>query len=217
MQDGHERVIAYYSKSLSPQEVNFCVTRKELLAVIKAIKHFRPYLIGTKFRLRTDHASLIWLYKRNEPSDQVARWLERMAEFDFELEHRPGTKHGNADGLSRIKCENCKQCNRIEKRDGGPSHSDIAATTQDRLMTEINRPLSSDITERPIVCVAQTTDLACIQQQKPNHLEKVYQCVKCQVILIEDDGVPRTEKMERFDTMYEIEKLWYPWSKAYLQ
>ena len=58
VQQGKERVIAYYSKTLSPAERNYCVTRRELLAVVKSMKHFRPYLYGQQFRLRTDHASL---------------------------------------------------------------------------------------------------------------------------------------------------------------
>jgi len=71
------------------------------LAVIKSVKHFRPYLYGRPFRLKTDHASLIWLCKRAEPSSQVARWLEVLAEFSYRIEHRPGRKHGNGDGLSQ--------------------------------------------------------------------------------------------------------------------
>lgn len=113
-----ERVVAYFSKAHSPPEKNYCVTRKELLAVIKAVKHFRPYLYGRKFQLRTDHASLIWLTKLKQPSDQVARWLELLSEYDFTIHHRPGAKHQNADGMSRQVCEGCKQCQRIERRDG---------------------------------------------------------------------------------------------------
>ena len=37
----------------------------------------------------------------NEPEGQVARWLESLAEYDFEIEHRSGKKHQNADALSR--------------------------------------------------------------------------------------------------------------------
>jgi len=96
-----------------------------LLAVIKSVKHFRPYLYGRKFRLRTDHASLIWLCTRAEPSSQVARWFEILAEFSYRIEHRPGKKHGNADGLSRQPDEGCKQCLNIEKRDGGPPRSEL--------------------------------------------------------------------------------------------
>jgi len=71
VQEGREVVVAYYSKSLSAAEKNYCTTRKELLAVIKAVKHFRPYLYGRMFWLRTDHASLIWLSKRAEPWDSL--------------------------------------------------------------------------------------------------------------------------------------------------
>ncbi|GBN31768.1 Retrovirus-related Pol polyprotein from transposon 297 [Araneus ventricosus] len=54
-------VIAYFSKSLGKPERNYCVTRKELLAIVKSIEHFHHYLYGRKFLLRTDHASLRWL------------------------------------------------------------------------------------------------------------------------------------------------------------
>jgi len=54
-----EVVVAYYSKTLAAAEKNYCTTRKELLAVVKAVKHSWSYLYGRTFRLRTDHASLI--------------------------------------------------------------------------------------------------------------------------------------------------------------
>ena len=44
VQEGKKKVIAYYSKTLAPSELNYCVTCRELLAVVKAMKHFRPYL-----------------------------------------------------------------------------------------------------------------------------------------------------------------------------
>ena len=50
-QQGVERVVAYYSKTLSPPERNYCVTRREILATVRAFKHFKPYLYGRKFRL----------------------------------------------------------------------------------------------------------------------------------------------------------------------
>ncbi|GBM70788.1 Retrovirus-related Pol polyprotein from transposon 297 [Araneus ventricosus] len=68
-----ERVIAYFSKSLGKPERNYCVTRKELLAIVKSIEHFHHYLYGQKFLLRTDHASLRWLLNFKKPEGQIAR------------------------------------------------------------------------------------------------------------------------------------------------
>ena len=50
-QGGTEVVVAYYNKTLLTAEKNYCTTRKELLAEVKAINHFRPYLYGRAFRL----------------------------------------------------------------------------------------------------------------------------------------------------------------------
>ena len=96
-----ERVVAYYSCTLSQPERRYCVTHKERLAVVKAIKHFHVYLYGRKFLLRTDHSALQWLLSFCHPEGQVARWLERLQQYEFTVEHRAGTKHGNADALSR--------------------------------------------------------------------------------------------------------------------
>jgi transposase InsO family protein len=106
-QDGEEKVIAYVSRKLSGPELNYCVTRKELLAVVHFTKQFRQYLLGRKFSIRTDHAALQWLRKTPTPIGQQARWLDIMGEFDFDIIHRPGRCHQNADALSRKPCRQC--------------------------------------------------------------------------------------------------------------
>ncbi|KAJ8365020.1 hypothetical protein SKAU_G00138510 [Synaphobranchus kaupii] len=117
-EDG-ERVVAYYSRALGKAERNYCVTRRELLAVVRALHHFRPYLQGSHFLLRTDHASLTWLLTFKDPEGQVARWLEQLQGYDFEIRHRAGRLHGNADALSRRPCaaQECCYCSRQEERD----------------------------------------------------------------------------------------------------
>ena len=99
--DGKERVVAYASRALSKAEKRYSVTRRELLAVVTFIRHFKYYLYGRRFLLRTDHGSLRWLCNFKEPEGQVARWLDILNTYDFEVQHRPGTKHHNADALSR--------------------------------------------------------------------------------------------------------------------
>ena len=100
-QDGEERVIAYASKKLDRQQQRYCVTRRELLAVVTFVHQFRHYLLGRKFLLRTDHNSLRWMFGFKDPQGQMARWLEVLSQYNFDIMHREGRKHQNADALSR--------------------------------------------------------------------------------------------------------------------
>jgi len=111
VQDGKERVIAYYSHAFNRQERNYCVMRRELLAIVLALKRFEPYLMIRRFAIRTDHSSLKWLQTLRYPEQQLFRWLTLNQTFDFEIFYQAGRLHTAADGLSRRPCEeNCKQC-----------------------------------------------------------------------------------------------------------
>ena len=105
--EGTEHVIAYYSKSLNPAQQKYCTTRRELLAVVATLDHFKGYVWGPKFVVRTDHAALVWLKNLKNIQGMLARWLAKLQQFHFDIIHRPGAQHGNADGLSR-----CPQCDR---------------------------------------------------------------------------------------------------------
>ena len=108
VQDNKERVIAYGSRTLNKAERNYCVTDKELLAVKHFIECYKHHLLGRRFRVRSDHQALKWLFSLKEPKSRVARWIEILSAYDFEVEYRRGTQHGNADALSR--CPDPKVC-----------------------------------------------------------------------------------------------------------
>ena len=95
-----EHVITYGSRSLKEQEKNYCGTRLDMLALVNYMDHFCYYLVGQKYRLRTDNHSLVWLMSFKEPQGQVARWLGRL-QYDSEIQRRPGRLHDNADAFSR--------------------------------------------------------------------------------------------------------------------
>lgn len=132
IQNGQERVISYASRTMNKAETNYCVTDKELLAVKYFVEYFKQYLLGRKFRVRTDHQALVWLFKIKEPKGRIARWIEILSAYDFSIEYRPGHKHGNADALSRcpnphscecsvdtkLKCGPCKKC--IKRNEESP-------------------------------------------------------------------------------------------------
>ena len=100
VQNGQKVVISYASNILMHEQKRWCTTQKELLAVVKFIQQFCHYLLGHRFLLKTDHNCLVWLMSFKNPEGQLARWLEELSQFDFQIVHRQGKKHGNADGLS---------------------------------------------------------------------------------------------------------------------
>ena len=95
-EDGKEHVISYASRLLTKPERNYCVMRKELLAVVTFLHHFHQYLIGAPFVIWTDHGALTWLQNFKSPEGQLARWLEKLQEYQFTIVHRPGLRHNNA-------------------------------------------------------------------------------------------------------------------------
>ena len=66
-QDGSEHAICYASQTLTKPECNYCVTWKELLAVVTFLKHFHQYIIGRQFTIRMDHGALTWLRNFKAP------------------------------------------------------------------------------------------------------------------------------------------------------
>ena len=62
---------------------NNCLTRKELLVVVKSLEDFHPYLYGAKFTIPTDHAALQWLKSLKVPEGQLAGWLGRLEQYNY--------------------------------------------------------------------------------------------------------------------------------------
>jgi hypothetical protein len=94
--------VAYRSKKLSAAERNYDTREKEFMALVDACSHWRHYLHGDQpFTLLSDHDSLKYHKTMPHLSGRLARWVEKMAEFDYRIEHIPGHKNVVADALSR--------------------------------------------------------------------------------------------------------------------
>lgn len=102
-QVGSDKPVAYASRTLSDTETRYSTIERELLAILWAVKHFRPYLYGRKFLIYTDHRPLAWLYSLKEPNSKLTRWRLRLQEYDFQIIYKNGKQNTNADALSRIK------------------------------------------------------------------------------------------------------------------
>ena len=96
-----EHPIAYASKSLRKEEVNYGATELECAAVVWAIEHFHKYLGTTHFILVTDHSALKWL-RSAEPKGRIGRWILKLQPYNFEILHKPGRIHSNVDALSHL-------------------------------------------------------------------------------------------------------------------
>ena len=68
-----EQPVSYCSRTLSKPERKYAVTRKKMLALVDSLRHFRCYILGRKFKVRTDQSALQWLKTFKEPVGQVAR------------------------------------------------------------------------------------------------------------------------------------------------
>ncbi|CAG2223487.1 Retrovirus-related Pol polyprotein from transposon 17.6,Retrovirus-related Pol polyprotein from transposon 297 [Mytilus edulis] len=170
LQDGREKVICYFSKTFSRSERKYCVTRRELLAVVASIKHFHHYLYGKYFKVRSDHGALSWLFNFKNPEGQLARWFEVLASYDFKIEHRAGRSHNNADALSRRLCYNkkCPHCARAE------INYELVPTQKNVLTVETcndNVTVSESCRNVHDVSVKQsvtTTSISCKNEDWPN-------------------------------------------------
>ena len=102
--DGVERPIVYSSRVLTKTEMMYSTTKREALAVIQALKWYKNYIWGLPFIIRTDHASLRWVFRQDNDDDATGmtfRMCQFLQEYNFQVVHRAGSKHANADGLTR--------------------------------------------------------------------------------------------------------------------
>jgi RNase H-like domain found in reverse transcriptase/Reverse transcriptase (RNA-dependent DNA polymerase) len=94
--------VAYYSATFTETECNYDIYEWELLAIIKAISHWRPYLIWTKepFTILTDHANLLHWKSPQKLNRHTTQWHGELQDYNFKLQHIPGKLHMAADALS---------------------------------------------------------------------------------------------------------------------
>ncbi|GJU86573.1 putative reverse transcriptase domain-containing protein [Tanacetum coccineum] len=98
-----EKVIAYASRQLKPNEENYTTYDLELGAVVFALKIWRHYLYGTKCTVFTDHKSLQHILEQKELNMRQRRWLELLADYDCDIHYHPGKANVVADALSRME------------------------------------------------------------------------------------------------------------------
>ncbi|KEP45888.1 putative Transposon Tf2-1 polyprotein, partial [Rhizoctonia solani 123E] len=114
--------VSYMSKSFTDAEKNYNTHDKELLAIIKALEHWRIFLEGTEKPITVfmDHRNLEYWQKSRNFNWRHAQWHLLLANFTFHIHYQPGKQSGKPDALSRRS-----------------DHSDIEEPPQIMLPTEI--------------------------------------------------------------------------------
>ena len=95
---GQQQVCAYMSRTTTPSERRWAHPNKlEAQAIVWAVDRLRPYL-HSPFILRTDARNLCWLMRQDLTSGMYARWVMKLSEYKFEIQHATVPA---ADALSR--------------------------------------------------------------------------------------------------------------------
>ena len=99
--EGRELPVAFYSRQLQGAERRYSATELECLAIYKSILYFSHFLIGCHFTVITDHQALVSLLSSNVLNRRLRGWVIHLMDYDFKILYRPGSKHQDADALSR--------------------------------------------------------------------------------------------------------------------
>ncbi|MGR0317694.1 RNase H-like domain-containing protein, partial [Klebsiella pneumoniae] len=75
--------VAFASRVLQKAEENYSTIEKELLSIVWASQHFKPYLYGSKFILQTDHKPLTWVFSMKNGNSRIMKWIWKLQEFEF--------------------------------------------------------------------------------------------------------------------------------------
>ena len=130
IQNNQEVVLCYWSRQQTKTERKYSTVEHEALAAVSIIKEFYPYLYGFQFKLITDHNPLTSLKALKDTGGRLARWMMYLQQFDFQVEHRAGRNHGNADAMSRIPSSDLAMPVLIAELGGNPT--DVTSSTTSR-------------------------------------------------------------------------------------
>jgi len=93
--------ITFFSRPIAPRHAKLAAYERELIGLVQAVKHWRPYLWGRVFVVRTDHHSLKFLLDQRLSTIPQHHWAAKLLGFDFRVEYKPGAANIVADALSR--------------------------------------------------------------------------------------------------------------------
>ena len=173
--------IAFMSKKMLDAETRYPVREQEFLAIVHALNTWRHYLHGSKFKIvvKTDHHSLQYFKTQPTLTGRQSRWLDIVAEFDFDIEYIDGKSNVVADGLSR----------RHDHQQQQPSvvNDVVAAASIESKVHHISAvaSLHADIFEASKI----DPEYKRLLKKKPQDLKKLHLCIRGGLLYYKDDRI----------------------------
>jgi hypothetical protein len=93
--------IAFFSRALPPRHRGLAAYKCELIGLSQAVRHWRPYLCGRAFIVRTDHQPLKYILDQRLATIPQHHWVSKLLGYDFTIEYKLGRTNVVADALSR--------------------------------------------------------------------------------------------------------------------
>ena len=92
--------LAFFSRPFAARHLKVAAYERELIGLIQAVRHWRPYLWGRAFVVQTDHYALKYMLDQRLSTIPQHHWISKLFGYDFRVEFRSGKTNMVADALS---------------------------------------------------------------------------------------------------------------------
>jgi transposase InsO family protein len=151
--DATLRPVGFWSRQCNSAEKNYSPTEREALAIVWGVKMCRPYVERTKFKVRSDHQALRWLFTSStaDGNPRLVRWKLALSAYEFVVEYKPGASNRVADELSCMETTGISPSPLADHDDAVPCL--VLEISPDELPAPPNTPLPS-----PLLVVPEPMD-----------------------------------------------------------
>lgn len=93
--------ITFLSKVLGQKHPALSIYDKEMMAVVLAVQHWRPYLLGYHFNIITNHRTIEHFLKQRITTPSQQKWLIKLLGYKYTIKYRSGINNATPDALSK--------------------------------------------------------------------------------------------------------------------